>query len=74
MPARRPAKLASSGGGRQWLVGDGEHVAQDHPMYVLETDKVENEVAAPVSGVLRHVGLEGSTYPVGEVIGELEQE
>jgi hypothetical protein len=27
-----------------------------------------------VSGVLRHVGLEGSTYPVGEVIGELEQE
>lgn len=58
----------------QWLVGDGEHVAQDHPMYVLETDKVENEVAAPVSGVLRHVGLEGSTYPVGEVIGELEQE
>jgi hypothetical protein len=24
--------------------------------------------------VLRHVGLEGSTYPVGEVIGELEQE
>jgi pyruvate/2-oxoglutarate dehydrogenase complex dihydrolipoamide acyltransferase (E2) component len=56
----------------QWLVGDGDRVAQDDPMYVLETDKVENEVSAPVSGVLRHIGREGSTYPVGEVIGELE--
>jgi pyruvate/2-oxoglutarate dehydrogenase complex dihydrolipoamide acyltransferase (E2) component len=55
----------------KWLVDDGAQIAQDQPMYLLETDKVENEVSAPVSGVLRRIGHEGDTYPVGEVIGEL---
>jgi pyruvate/2-oxoglutarate dehydrogenase complex dihydrolipoamide acyltransferase (E2) component len=55
----------------RWLVEDGAEVARDQPLYLLETDKVENEVLAPVSGVLRQVGQEGETYPVGEVIAEL---
>jgi pyruvate/2-oxoglutarate dehydrogenase complex dihydrolipoamide acyltransferase (E2) component len=55
----------------RWLAADGATVTQDQPMYLLETDKVENEVGAPVTGVLRHIGVEGETYPVGEVIGEL---
>jgi pyruvate/2-oxoglutarate dehydrogenase complex dihydrolipoamide acyltransferase (E2) component len=55
-----------------WLAGDGSTVRQDEPMYLLETDKVENEVSAPVDGILRHIGTEGETYPVGEVIGEIE--
>jgi 2-oxoglutarate dehydrogenase E2 component (dihydrolipoamide succinyltransferase) len=55
----------------RWLVEDGARVAQDQPLYLLETDKVENEVLAPVSGVLRCVAEEGGTYPVGEVIAEL---
>ena len=55
----------------RWLVGDGERIVQDEPIYLLETDKVETEILAPVSGVLRHIGDEGETYPVGEVIGEL---
>ena len=55
----------------RWLVEDGAEVARDQPLYLLETDKVENEVLAPVSGVLRRVGHEGETYPVGEVIAEL---
>ena len=55
----------------EWLVDDGATVAQDEPMYVLETDKVENEVGAPVAGVLRRIGSAGGTYAVGEVIGEI---
>ena len=55
----------------EWLVDDGAAVVQDQPVYVLETDKVESEIGAPRSGVLRRIGEEGSTYPVGEVIGEL---
>jgi pyruvate/2-oxoglutarate dehydrogenase complex dihydrolipoamide acyltransferase (E2) component len=55
----------------RWLVEDGAGVDRDQPLYLLETDKVENEVLAPVSGVLRQVGREGETYPVGEVIAEL---
>jgi 2-oxoglutarate dehydrogenase E2 component (dihydrolipoamide succinyltransferase) len=54
-----------------WLVDDGAEVAQDEPIYLLETDKVTSEVAAPIAGTIRHVGREGETYPVGEVIAEL---
>ena len=57
----------------RWLVGDGDRIAQDQPIYLLETDKVETEIPAPVSGVLRHIGAEGETYPVGEIIGELDE-
>jgi pyruvate/2-oxoglutarate dehydrogenase complex dihydrolipoamide acyltransferase (E2) component len=55
----------------RWLVEDGAEVERDRPLYLLETDKVENEVMAPVSGVLRRVAQEGETYPVGEIIAEL---
>lgn len=55
-----------------WLADDGATVSQDQPVYLLETDKVENEIAAPVSGILHHVGTEGETYPVGEVIATIE--
>ena len=34
----------------RWLVGDGARIAQDQPMYLLETDKVETEMPAPVAG------------------------
>jgi pyruvate/2-oxoglutarate dehydrogenase complex dihydrolipoamide acyltransferase (E2) component len=56
----------------RWLVDDGAEVAQDEPIYLLETDKVESEVGAPRAGVLRRRGDEGRTYPVGEVIGLLD--
>ena len=55
----------------EWLVDDGARVEQDQPVYLLETDKVETEIPAPISGVLRRIGAEGATYPVGEIIGEL---
>jgi pyruvate/2-oxoglutarate dehydrogenase complex dihydrolipoamide acyltransferase (E2) component len=55
----------------EWLVDDGARVEQDQPIYLLETDKVETEIPAPVAGVLRRIGDEGGTYPVGEIIGEL---
>jgi pyruvate/2-oxoglutarate dehydrogenase complex dihydrolipoamide acyltransferase (E2) component len=55
----------------QWLVEEGAAVGQDDALYLLETDKVESEITAPRAGVLRRIGVEGETYPVGEVIGEL---
>ncbi len=55
----------------EWLVDDGAPVVEDQPLYVLETDKVSTEVAAPVSGVLRHIGRVGTSYAVGDVIAEL---
>jgi pyruvate/2-oxoglutarate dehydrogenase complex dihydrolipoamide acyltransferase (E2) component len=54
-----------------WLVADGTAVAQDQPIYELETDKVATEITAPIAGTLRHIGVAGQAYLVGDVIGEL---
>ena len=56
----------------EWLVADGDQVTEGQLLYRIETDKVENDVEAPVSGVVRITGEEGETYEVGEPIGEIE--
>ena len=56
----------------EWLVADGAAVSEGDPIYLIETDKVENEVGATASGTLRRTGEEGETYAVGESIGEIE--
>jgi pyruvate/2-oxoglutarate dehydrogenase complex dihydrolipoamide acyltransferase (E2) component len=57
----------------EWLVDDGAQVTVGEPLYMLETDKVENEITAPATGVLRQSGDAGETYPVGELIGTIEE-
>ena len=57
---------------QEWLVEDGAAVNEGDPLYVLETDKVENEVTAPAAGVLRQSGVPGETYAVGAEIGQIE--
>ena len=56
----------------EWLVSDGDQVSEGQPLYLIETDKVENEVEATVAGTVRLTGEEGETYPVGTSIGEIE--
>jgi pyruvate/2-oxoglutarate dehydrogenase complex dihydrolipoamide acyltransferase (E2) component len=56
----------------EWLVEDGVTVAEGNPLYMLETDKVENEITAPASGVLRQSAVAGEAYPVGTEIGTIE--
>jgi pyruvate/2-oxoglutarate dehydrogenase complex dihydrolipoamide acyltransferase (E2) component len=55
-----------------WLVPDGATVAAGDAIYRLETDKVENDVEAPVAGVLRQGAVEGETYEVGTPVGVIE--
>jgi pyruvate/2-oxoglutarate dehydrogenase complex dihydrolipoamide acyltransferase (E2) component len=55
----------------EWLVADGAAVAEGQPIYTLEIEKSAMDVPAPAAGVLRHIGVQGSTYKVGEVIGEI---
>jgi len=43
----------------EWLVSDGATVTEGDPLYILESDKVENEVAAPATGVLRQLAAAG---------------
>lgn len=55
----------------QWLVEDGQPVAEGQPIYTLEIEKSVMDVEAPASGVLKHIGVRDTTYKVGDVIGEI---
>jgi len=59
------------GGLAEWLVADGAQVNEGDPIYVLETDKAAQEVAAPASGRLLHKAAAGHIYPVETLIGEI---
>jgi pyruvate/2-oxoglutarate dehydrogenase complex dihydrolipoamide acyltransferase (E2) component len=54
-----------------WLVPDGGTVEAGQPLYTLESDKVENEIEAPVSGIVRHLASPGETLPVGTPLAEI---
>jgi 2-oxoglutarate dehydrogenase E2 component (dihydrolipoamide succinyltransferase) len=57
----------------EWLVGDGEHVVEEQPIYLVGTDKVETEVLSPATGVLRHGSVEPeAVYPVGTELAVIE--
>ena len=54
-----------------WYVADGDKVEQGQPLYSLETDKVEMDVEAPTTGIVRHLGEPGDTYAVGVAIATI---
>lgn len=57
----------------EWLVPDGSSVNEGDPIYSVSTDKVEIEVEAVATGVLRHGdAVEEETYPVGTQVGVIE--
>jgi len=56
----------------KWLVEDGATVSAGQPIYLIETDKTEVEVEAPVGGVLHIEADTGEPLEVGTPIGEIE--
>ncbi|MEM7249181.1 MAG: 2-oxoglutarate dehydrogenase complex dihydrolipoyllysine-residue succinyltransferase [Acidobacteriota bacterium] len=58
----------------EWLVEEGAWVAVDTPLVVLETDKADQELPAPVSGYVREVLKAAEEVAnVGEVIARMEE-
>ncbi|MHB8707377.1 MAG: 2-oxoglutarate dehydrogenase complex dihydrolipoyllysine-residue succinyltransferase [Desulfuromonadales bacterium] len=55
-----------------WRVADGASVQKDEVLCDLETDKVNIEVTAEVSGTVKIAVPAGETLPVGSVIGTIE--
>src|SRR5438067_2413528 len=52
----------------RWLVKPGDKVVEFEPMLEVDTDKVNAEVPAPVSGILREIlAKEGETVQAGAV-------
>jgi pyruvate/2-oxoglutarate dehydrogenase complex dihydrolipoamide acyltransferase (E2) component len=52
-----------------FLVDAGEHVEEGTPIYVIATEKVEQEIEAGASGILQWTGQIGTTYDIGAEIG-----
>jgi len=58
----------------QWLKKPGDHIEKYEAFVEVSTDKVNAEVPAPVSGVLREIIVaEGQTVPTGAPIAVIEE-
>jgi 2-oxoglutarate dehydrogenase E2 component (dihydrolipoamide succinyltransferase) len=54
-----------------WRKNDGEHVEKGEILVSLETDKVSNDLEAPVSGTLHILVPEGEEVTIGKVIAKI---
>ncbi|HET9838639.1 MAG TPA: 2-oxoglutarate dehydrogenase, E2 component, dihydrolipoamide succinyltransferase [Candidatus Angelobacter sp.] len=53
----------------KWLKKPGDKVQRDEPLFEISTDKVDAEIPAPASGVLREIKVkEGTTVQVNTVV------
>jgi pyruvate/2-oxoglutarate dehydrogenase complex dihydrolipoamide acyltransferase (E2) component len=52
-----------------FLVRAGERVEEGTPLYVIATEKAEQEIEAGASGTVRWTGQIGTTYDIGAEIG-----
>ena len=58
-----------------WLKEEGDTVAAGEPLFVIETNKVVNQVEATVSGVLKkQLAEEGDTVRVDTAVAVVEAE
>jgi pyruvate/2-oxoglutarate dehydrogenase complex dihydrolipoamide acyltransferase (E2) component len=55
----------------EWLFSDGDRVEEGEPLYVMATDKTENEIEAPASGILSIQSELETEYEVGTTIAEI---
>ena len=59
----------------KWLKKPGDKVQRDEPLFEISTDKVDAEIPAPTSGILKEVKIaEGTTVQVNTVVGVIDAE
>src|SRR5579864_9150019 len=57
----------------KWLKKPGDSVQRDEPLFEISTDKVDAEIPAPASGVVKEVKVqEGATVQVNTVVGVID--
>jgi pyruvate/2-oxoglutarate dehydrogenase complex dihydrolipoamide acyltransferase (E2) component len=54
------------------LVADGQHVEEGMPIYVIATEKVEQEIEAGASGTVQWTGEVGAVDDIGVEIGVIK--
>src|ERR1051325_177579 len=58
----------------KWLKKPGDKVQRDEPLFEISTDKVDAEIPAPTSGVLKEIkAAEGATVQVNTVVGVIDE-
>lgn len=57
----------------KWHKNHGDAVTQGEVLVTLETDKVSNELEAPVSGTLSIISAVGEEVAIGHVIGQITE-
>ncbi|MBU5613816.1 dihydrolipoamide acetyltransferase family protein [Geomonas azotofigens] len=57
----------------EWRYRQGDRVEKDAPVLVIDTEKVANEIEAPVAGKLVIVAAVGDEVPCGEVVGYIAE-
>src|SRR5262245_34739618 len=59
----------------KWLKKPGDKIQRDEPLFEISTDKVDAEIPAPASGVLKEIKVqEGTTVQVNTVVGVIDAE
>jgi pyruvate/2-oxoglutarate dehydrogenase complex dihydrolipoamide acyltransferase (E2) component len=53
----------------EFLVEEGQHVEEGTPIYVIATEKAEQEIDAGASGTVQWTGQIGTIYDIGAQIG-----
>lgn len=56
----------------EWLVKDGDYVAEGDVICELESDKATVEMPAELGGAIKLTAVEGETYDIGAKIAELD--
>src|SRR4051812_6531877 len=57
----------------KWLKKPGDKVQRDEPLFEISTDKVDAEIPAPATGVLKEVKVqEGATVQVNTIVGVID--
>src|SRR3954470_24475566 len=58
----------------RWLKSEGDEVTADEPLFEVSTDKVDTEVPAPVSGILKEIKAgEDETVEVGQTLAVIDE-
>jgi len=58
----------------KWLKKAGDSVQRDEPLFEISTDKVDAEIPAPASGVLREIKVaEGTTVEINTVVAVIAE-
>jgi len=59
----------------KWLIKEGSEVEEDDPVVEVATDKVDTEIPAPASGIVKDIAFkEGDIPKVGDVLAYIESD